>query len=113
MGDDCEIHFSQHDNSDENGLSNDYGNDSADDREDPILISSGDEMAMERSEVKVKIQTVVLSVRRMSQYSNCQLICHVYRWRETTMNTIVNPNKQKSSYMLCEQCREDRDLFYI
>ena len=45
-GDDWETDFSEHDNSDENGLSDDDGYDGA---EDAILISSGDEMAMERS----------------------------------------------------------------
>ena len=50
-GDDWEIDFSEHDNSDENGISDDDGYDGA---EDAILISSRDEMAMERSEVKIQ-----------------------------------------------------------
>lgn len=73
-GDDWEIDSSEHDNSDENGLSDDDGDDGADDGEDAILISSGDEMAVERSEVKTKTQTLVFTFRRKSQYSNGQLI---------------------------------------
>ena len=72
--DDLEIDFSEHDNSDEIVLSDDDSNVSADDSEDLILISSGDEMAMERSEVKTKMQIFVLTFRRQSQYSNGQLI---------------------------------------
>ena len=73
-GDDWEIDSSERDNSDENGLSDDDGDDGADDGEDAILISSGDEMAVERSEVKTKTQTLVLTFRRKSQYANGQLI---------------------------------------
>ena len=73
-GDDWEIDFSEHDNSDEIELSDDNSNDDADDGEDLILISSGDEMAMEHSEVKTKMQTFVLTFRRKSTYSNGQLI---------------------------------------
>ena len=73
-GDDWEIDSSERDNSDENGLSDDDGDDGADDGEDAILISSGDEMAVERSEVKTKAQTLVLTFRRKSQYANGQLI---------------------------------------
>ena len=73
-GDDLEIDSSERDNSDENGLSDDDGDDGADDGEDAILISSGDEMAVERSEVKTRTQTLVLTFRRKYQYSNGQLI---------------------------------------
>ena len=73
-GDDWEIDSSERENSDENGLSDDDGDEGADDGEDAILISSGDEMAVERSEVKTKTQTLVLTFRRKSQYSNGQLI---------------------------------------
>ena len=74
-GDDWEFDFSEHDNSDENALSDDDGNDRADEGEHPILISNGDKMAMEHCEVKPKMQTFVLTFRRKSQYSNGQLIC--------------------------------------
>ena len=70
-GDDWEIDFSEHDNSDGNGLSDD----DADDDEDAMQISSGDKIAMERSEVKTKIQAFVLTLRRKSLYSNGQLPC--------------------------------------
>ena len=62
-GDGWEIDFSEHDNSVENGFSDDDGYDG----EDAILISSGDDLA--RSEVKTNIQTFVLTLRRTSQYS--------------------------------------------
>ena len=73
-GDDWGIDFSEHDKSDEIELSDDDSNDDADDGEDLILISSGDEMAMEHSEVKTMMQTFVLTFRRKSTYSNGQLI---------------------------------------
>ena len=74
-GDDWEFDFSEHDNSDENALSDDDVNDRVDDGEDAIQISSGDNMAMERSEVKARMQTFVITFRRKSQYSNGQLTC--------------------------------------
>ena len=73
-GDDWEIDFSEHDNSNVIELSDDDSNDDADDGEDLILISSGDEMAMEHSEVKTKMQAFILTFRRKSTYSNGQLI---------------------------------------
>ena len=73
-GDDWEIDSSESDNSDENGLSDDDGDDGADDGEDAILVSSGDEMAVERSEVKSKTQTLVLTFRRKLNYLNGQIV---------------------------------------
>ena len=73
-GDDWEIDSSEPDNSDENGLSDDDVDDGADDDEDAILVSSGDEMAVERSEAKSKTQTLVLTFRRELNYPNGQIV---------------------------------------
>lgn len=73
-GDDWKCDYSENNVSDGNGLNDgdSDGDTDDDDDDDTILISSGDEGAVELSQLQTKTQTFVLTFRRKSQYLNGQ-----------------------------------------
>ena len=73
-GDDWNCDFSENYVSDENGLNDNDNDDGGDDDDEAILISSGDEGAVELSELQTKTQTFVLTFRRKSKYLNGQIV---------------------------------------
>ena len=71
-GDDWNCDFSENYVSDENGLNDNDDDDGEDDDDKAILISSGDEGAVELSQLKTKTQKFVL--RRRFKYLNVQIV---------------------------------------
>ena len=80
-GDDWDVDSSENCVSDENGFNDDDDDDDGEDDDDEaILISSGDEGAVELSELKSKSQTLVLTFRRQLNYLNGQMVSQAVSW---------------------------------